>query len=484
MNHSDNHVAPILAVDLDGTLLRADLSWELLSAYLRPAPWRIGRVMVWVVGGGLPRLKARLADRVVIDGIWLPWNVEVVRWCEAKARDGVFIVLATASPVKSAKAVTRHLTFISEVLGSDETRNLKAHEKANELTVRFGAPGFDYAGNGSADVPVWRVADRAYFVGNNAKQARYEQQLGGKSLVKIGDGGDRVGRHLLRTLRPHQWLKNLLMLVPLLAAHRWDDAECWLKIGPALLAVCCVASAAYVINDLSDLSADRRHPSKKDRPFASGRLEIPMGISAVAVLLAIGFGLAWVSGTEAVVTTLGYLGLSLVYSLTVKKLPLADVVWLSGLYSYRVIIGGVIAGVMVSPWLLAYSTGLFLGLAFMKRYIELSSVNPKNEGRVPGRGYVGGDAGWMRVAGVSASLASIVVLGFYLESPTSRALYAQPVWLWLVVLAMAGWLGRIWIMAGQKKVDDDPVWFAAKDPATWLLALVCVAAIVLAGPLK
>jgi 4-hydroxybenzoate polyprenyltransferase/phosphoserine phosphatase len=484
MNYSGNHTANIIAVDMDGTLLRADLSWELLVAYVWPAPWRIGRVLAWAVGGGLARLKARLADEVVIDGRRLPWNDEVVRWCESKVLNGGRVVLATASPLKSAREVTAHFGFIFEVLGSDEIRNFKAGEKADGLTTRFGAEGFDYVGNSSADVPVWRAAKSAFFVGNDTKRDRYEVELAGKSLVKIADGDEQVWRHLVRAVRPHQWLKNLLMLVPLLAAHRWDDTGCWRRIVPVLIAVCSVASAAYVINDLADLAADRRHPRKKERPFASGELSIPLGLAVVVVLLIVGLGLAWTTGIGAALLTLGYFGLSLVYSLGVKKMALVDVIWLSGMYTYRVIIGGAIIGVMVSPWLLAYSISLFLGLAFMKRYIELVSANPQGVGRVPGRGYAGRDAGWMKTVGGGASLASIVVLGLYLESPTSRALYGEPVWLWLVVLVMAGWLGRIWVMAVQKKVNDDPVWFAAKDPVTWVAAGLCGLALWMAGPLR
>jgi 4-hydroxybenzoate polyprenyltransferase len=482
MSSSVHRAVPVLAVDLDGTLLKGDLSWELLVAYIRPAPWRIFQVLVWACGGGLPRLKFELAGRVMINGVWLPWNEAVVHWCETKFREGVKVVVATASPLKSAKEVTRHFEFVSEVLGSDVTRNLKAEAKADELTTRFGREGFDYAGNSTADLPVWRAAATAWFVGDGVTRECFERQLG-KPLAMIAGNDVRVVAKVIRTLRPHQWLKNLLMLVPLLAAHRWDDAGCWRRILPALAAVCCAASAAYIINDLADLASDRRHPRKKHRGFASGDLGLSLGLMLAGVLLAAGTGLAWMSGAMALVATGGYFGLSVVYSLGIKRIPVADVAWLSGMYTYRVIIGGAIAGVMVSLWLLAYSSALFLGLAFLKRYVELVGARAEVVERVPGRGYAIGDAARMKRAGVAASVASVVVLGFYLESPASRALYAEPEWLWVVVLAITVWLGRIWVMAGQKKVDDDPVWFAAKDPVTWLTAVVCVAAMMLAGPL-
>jgi 4-hydroxybenzoate polyprenyltransferase len=482
MSPSIHPAAPVLAVDLDGTLLKGDLFWELLVAYLRPAPWRVFQVFVWVCAGGLPRLKFELAKRVSVEGQWLPWNDAVVQWCETKSREGVKVVLATASPLKSAREITRRFGFISEVLGSDATQNLKAEAKAHELTARFGREGFDYAGNSRADLPVWRESANAWFVGGTRTREHLGLRLG-KPLTLIAGSGNRVTNGWIQVLRPHQWLKNLLMLVPLLAAHRWNEADCWLRVLPTLAAVCCAASAAYILNDIADLAADRRHPRKRKRAFASGDLGLAFGLVMAAILVTAAAGLAWVSGWGALLATAGYFGLSVVYSLGVKKIPVADVTWLSGMYSYRVLVGGAVAGVMVSPWLLAYSTSLFLGLAFLKRYVELLGASLESADQVPGRGYTGAHAGRMRIAGVGASFASVVVLGFYLESPASLALYAEPEWLWVVVLAIAAWLVRIWVMAAQGKVDDDPVWFAAKDPVTWLTAGVCAVAMMGAGPL-
>ncbi|CAM2842586.1 UbiA family prenyltransferase [Rariglobus hedericola] len=483
MSLPDYQTSRVVAVDLDGTLLKADLSWELLMAYLRARPWRLFCVLGWVSAGGLVRLKSNLAERVLIEGEHLPWNDEVIDWCEQHAQKGGRVVLATASPLKAAQSITGHFKFITEVLGSDEVINLKAQAKADALTFRFGHEGFDYIGNSSADLPVWRAAQNAFFVGTESVRNGFQHRLEAKRLIPITGGSDRLEPVLLAALRPHQWLKNLLILVPLLGAHRWNDPACWWLIGPALLALCCVASATYILNDLTDLESDRRHPRKKRRAFASGQLGIPTGLLFIGVLLFTGGALALVSGLTALAAVSGYVILSIAYSLGLKKIAIVDVVWLSCMYTYRVLIGGAITGVVVSSWLLAYTISLFLGLAFLKRYVELGSSNAGESVQVPGRGYDGSDASRIRAGGIAAGLVSTVVLGFYLRSPASIVLYADPRWLWVVVLAMAGWLARIWIMAGHKKVDDDPVWFAAKDPVTWLISAVCIAALMLAGPL-
>ncbi len=483
MNPPENGGHRVLAVDLDGTLLKGDLLWENLLAYLLPAPWRIGTVGAWCFKGGRAGLKAKLAERTVVDGGLLPWNREVVEFCEARAAEGWTIVLATASHEKAARAVTGHFSFIARVIGSDESVNLKSECKAARLVAEFGPGGFDYVGDSEADLPVWKAARAAWFVGTAAKGRRFERKLG-QPLGRISNQAGLSFRGLVTALRPHQWLKNLLVFFPVLMAHRWTDYACWRQVGPVFLALCCMASASYLLNDLSDLDADRRHPRKKSRPFAGGELTLPAGLLSILILLSLGIGLASLSGRAALAATAAYFLFTALYSLVLKTIPVLDAVFLSALYTYRMVLGGIAGSVMISAWLLAFSTTFFLGLAFLKRYVELDALPVQGAERLSRRGYTRGDLGFVQMTGISSGFLSVVVLALYLDSSASSALYATPHWLWAIALALLLWIMRVWFLAGRKQMHDDPVWFAAKDPVTLGLAVVCVAVVVAAGPLR
>jgi 4-hydroxybenzoate polyprenyltransferase/phosphoserine phosphatase len=472
--------APVLVVDLDGTLLQGDLLWESFLAYVAPAPWRVANVVGWIVKGGRPGLKARLAEAVMLDGKLLPWNEDIITFCESQSRAGAEIVIATASNQHLAHAVTRQFGFVSRVIGSDEFNNLKGTRKAERLTAEFGASGFDYVGDSSADLPVWQAAKNAWFVGRPSRRADLARQLG-KPLGNASPRGVSL-RRLLPAMRPHQWLKNLLVFFPLLAAHRWTDTASWRLTVPVFFALCCMASASYLLNDLSDLAADRRHARKKFRPLASGDLAIPAGVGGMAVLFVLGIALGGVAGPTALAATLAYFLLSVIYSFGVKTVPILDTLFLSGLYTYRMVLGGIAASVLISSWLLAFSTTFFLGLAFLKRFVEIEAMAPADLALVPGRGYGRGDLGFVLVAGVASSFLSVVVLALYLESTASRALYASPQWLWGIALVMLCWNIRVWFLASRKQMHDDPVWFAAKDWVTFGLAAACVAFVAAARP--
>ena len=473
----------VLAVDLDGTLLHGDLLWEHLVRFLIAAPWRMGSVLVWWLKGGRASLKAKLASRTAIDGALLPWNLEVVEFCKARAAEGWTVVVATAANEKAAAAASAAGPFIAAVIGSDEATNLKSERKALRLTAEFGAGGFDYVGDSAADLPVWKAARNAGFVGPARTERRFATQLG-RPLTTVSSASGFSWRSLAAAVRPHQWLKNLLVFFPLLTAHRWNEAACWRLVVPVFFAVCCMASASYLLNDLSDLEADRRHVRKKFRPLASGALSLPAGIVAMFALFALGVGLAAASGWAALAATVAYFAFSAFYSLALKTVPILDAVFLSGLYTYRMVLGGIAGSIMISAWLLAFSTTFFLGLAFLKRYVELDAMTALGDERVSRRGYRREDLGFVQITGISSSFLSVVVLALYLDSSASSALYAKPHWLWAIALALLLWNMRVWFLAGRKRMHDDPVWFAARDPATFALGAFCVAVVAAAGPLR
>lgn len=281
---------------------------------------------------------------------------------------------------------------------------------------------------------------------------------------------DRIHlRDVARALRVHQWLKNLLLFVPLLTAHRIGDVDLLVRTALGFLAFGLVASSVYVANDLLDLDSDRRHPRKRRRPFASGRLPIGVGLAAIPLLLAAGFGLAgWLSAPFTLVLA-GYLAVTTAYTFRLKQIVLVDVLCLAGLYVVRIFAGAAVTGIAVSNWLLAFSAFAFLSLALVKRVSELKVVEQQSGDALRGRGYTVADLPVVSQIGVASGQLAVVVLALYVHSPDVAALYAHPMRLWFVCALVFFWTSRVWLLAGRGQMHDDPVVFAARDPASYAL---------------
>ncbi len=295
----------------------------------------------------------------------------------------------------------------------------------------------------------------------------------------------RAGRlsALNRALRTHQWVKNGLLFVPMLMAHEVGNAAAWLAAGAAFVAFSLCASAGYVVNDLLDREADRAHPTKRHRPFASGALSPGAGFVLVPALVLGAFGMAWALLPGAFVVLLAvYLAATLTYSLRLKQMPVVDVLVLAGLYTLRILAGGAATGVPVSEWLLAFSVFFFLSLALLKRYAELHRLELDPAASLKGRGYRGEDLPLLRSAGPAAGFLSVLVLALYMTSPEVVPLYERPAWLWFVAALLLYWVLRVWMIAQRGEMDDDPVLFAAKDRGSYVVGAL-IAAVVVAATL-
>ena len=295
-----------------------------------------------------------------------------------------------------------------------------------------------------------------------------------------GRGG--VARQAVRALRPHQWAKNGLVVLPVLLAHRTADAGALGAATVAFAALSLCASGTYVVNDLTDRDRDRRHPTKRTRPFASGALSPAFGVGLAAVLLAAAFGLsaAFLPGGFTLVLAT-YVVATLAYSLRFKSEPILDVLVLAGLYALRVVGGGAATGVPLSEWLLAFSLFFFLGLALLKRYVELRQMETGAAPSDNGRGYLADDAALVRAVGPATGLISVLVLALYVTSPEVRVLYEQPFLLWIAIPAFVYWTLRMWLLAHRGQMPDDPVLFAVKDPASYAVVAVVAATVSLAA---
>jgi 4-hydroxybenzoate polyprenyltransferase len=464
-----------LCVDLDGTLIQTDLLVEgtfavLTNRRLIGKSWQL----LATSRAGLKRNVAALAP---VDVSLLPYNRPLLAYLREQKLAGRKLVLATASDQSVAHAVADFLDLFDEVIASDGENNLKGEAKAKALVARFGLGGFSYVGNDSSDIAVWRTAHSAVVV-NAPRAVRAEVDRTMLVDARFNDRPSRL-RAAVSAMRPHQWAKNVLIFIPLIMAHAVTDIAAW---GDALLmfaAFCATASGIYLVNDLADITADRQHPRKRRRPFASGALPLTTGALLACVLLVIGFGLSVVVGASVVIGI--YAVASISYSLALKEFPLVDVFMLAGLYTIRVFGGGVATGHWASLWLLAFCGFLFLGLALIKRTEEMAAVGRSGGERTAGRrGYFPSDVPILQSFGCASTFASGVVLALFVGSDAASAQYATPALLWGIVPLILFWECRLWLSTARGHMHDDPIVYATRDWVSWIVA-ACIFVVVTAA---
>ena len=449
-----------LCVDLDGTLIRTDLLAESTFALLKQAPHLAFALPIWLLRGR-QHLKRQIAERVDLDVEALPYDADLLQRLRQARADGRRLVLATASNETFARAVAEHLGIFDQVVASDAASNLKGRAKAARLVELFGDGGFDYAGDAPADLQVWEHARAAILVRPSRRLARIAE---GRFAIDgiIGDDRRR-GKDYLRAMRLHQWVKNLLLFIPLLAGHKIAEPQLVWQAALAFLAFGFCASSVYLLNDLLDLSTDRRHPRKRRRPFAAGDLPISHGIVLIPLLLASAFAITLVLPPLFAAVLAGYYLLTLAYSLWLKQRVLVDAMTLACLYTVRVIAGGAAVSIAPSFWLLAFSMFLFLSLAMVKRYAELIEIEAQGGAQIRGRGYQVVDLETLTSLGAASGYVAVLVLAFYINSPDVRVLYGAPEIIWLLCPIMLYWISRMWFASRRGKMHDDPIVFAARD---------------------
>lgn len=439
-----------LAVELDGTLVRTDTLHEGLVRLLKHNPlWLLLAVVWWLKGRAF--LRAEVARRVPLDAARLPYNEPLVAFLTEEKARGRRLALVTASHRDVADAVAAHLGLFAEVHASDATAELRGPKKLARLKEALGT--FDYAGTDAAMQGIGRPA------------RDFEAPKGGV-------------RKLVKALRVHQWAKNVLVFVPLFAAHKGFHLPLLVQALLGFVAFSLCASSVYVLNDLLDLDSDRRHPTKKKRPFAAGDLSVRTGALMAPVLLAAGAAVAVTMLPLHFVALLAtYYAVTLAYSLHLKQVMVLDVLVLAGLYTVRIFGGSLATGVPTSSWLLSFSMFFFLSLALVKRLSEIRRLRLSNETAAHGRGYVAGDYELLASLGVASGYLSVLVLVLYISNKEVTALYSQPERLWLLCPVMLYWVSRVWLLAHRGQVNEDPLVFALRDKVSY--AVGAVAALVL-----
>ncbi len=463
-----------LAVDLDGTLLRVDTLFESLVANLFRRPFATLTACLAILQGRAA-LKHRLAAVGLPDIETLPANDELVVFLKLEKAKGRRLHLATAADELIARAVADRFGFFQSVAGTQGRTNLKGAAKRADLEKRF-PEGYAYAGDSRAALEVWRGAVGAVLVGASKGLAKEVASIG----VPVEAAVPRRNRFSFaawrKALRIHQWSKNVLLIAPLFLAHKYVDPDAVIASAVGFFILGIVASATYIVNDLADLSADRRHRTKSARPFASGAIPVQQGLVAAPVMIIGGVAAAFALSPGFAGTLIAYLATTLAYSFGLKRVPLVDVFILGALYALRVLMGVALVGVALSPWLIAFSVFFFYSLSLAKRHAEVIAAGDKPlNAELPGRGYRPGDWPVTLAAGAASAAASIIIIVLYLtEEAFPSGVYRSPEWLWATPALMTLWTQRIWLLAHRGELDDDPVAFAVKDRASLLLGAALV----------
>lgn len=457
----------VLCIDLDGTLVHTDILQEAILLFIKVNPWRLMLVFFWLIRGRAI-LKQKIAQRVDLEVNSLPYNQALLAWIKAEKEKGRKVVLVTATDKKFADMVANYLGIFDDVLASDGKINLRANYKAAELNRRYGEKNYDYAGNSKPDLAVWKNVKQAIIVNGSSTLIKRAKKIA--NIDKIFPRQSLTLKSLVKALRVHQYPKNILIFTPLFAGHLLFNLSLLLTTILGFVSFCCIASSVYLLNDLLDLSSDRKHPHKSKRAIASGFLPISTAIYMMIALFILAGVFSWSLSINFKLTLLGYYIITLLYSFSLKKIVLIDVISLSFLYTIRIIAGmSLLVMYPYSLWMLLFAMFLFLSLAFLKRVSELSLFEKHGQQQIAGRSYLITDLLTLNMFGISSGFLAILVLALYLNSSEAAIMYKNPQVLLLLFPFILYWLCRIWLLATQGKIHDDPVMFTIKDKVSYYI---------------
>ena len=482
-----------LCVDLDGTLVKSDTLLDSVLALARQNPRAVLRIPGWLAQGKAA-FKQHVTQAVTLDVVNLPYNAPLVEYLAHQHAAGRSLYLATAANGSLAERVAEHLQLFAGVLASDGSHNLAGNNKLHAFQQQF-PQGFSYIGNAGPDIPILTVCKEPMVANPTAGLMK---GLRAAHVVPAHIFRDQASplKAWLKAIRLHQWAKNTLIFVPLLLAHAWSGDNARGNVLGALLAFLAFglcASATYIVNDLLDIEADRRHRTKRRRPFAAGTLSPLAGIAVIVLFLLasvlVALAVPHVAFAHADMPParfygfLGWLAIYAVsttaYSLALKRVVLVDVIVLSGLYTIRILAGSAATGIAVSAWLGGFSVFFFLSLAFVKRFSELEGLRLRDAAPSNGRGYLVADIEQLRAFGTAAAYASVVVLTLYISALDTR-LYHHPQRLWLLIPILLLWVSQLWLLASRAELHDDPVVYAITDKRSLLLGALVLAVVFLA----
>jgi 4-hydroxybenzoate polyprenyltransferase len=457
-----------LVIDLDGTLIKTDSLIESFLALIRENPFYAFLVLLWLLRGRA-YLKQQISRRVVLDVSLLPYNQELLNYLKVQRDQGRHLVLATGADEEIARRIADYLQIFDAILASDGTTNLSARRKRDRLVGEFGEKGFDYAGNDRKDFVVWSSAHKAIVVSSRPSFPSMVARAAG--IERVFTGQEKWLKPYIRALRPHQWLKNLLVFLPLVLAHRFLELDLIAKAFLAFLAFSLCASSVYLLNDLADLPADRHHPRKRRRPFAAGELSLLLGLISIPLLFVFSLLVGLFLPLPFLEILALYYLLNLAYSSYLKRVVLLDVIVLAGLYTLRIMAGSASVIVWPSTWLLAFSIFLFLSLALVKRYAELVTMGTET-GVVHVRGYQIMDKELLASLGSGSGYVAVLVFVIYISSGVAEIHYTRHHLIWFLCPLLLYWISYIWLIAHRGALHDDPLVFTVRDRISKVVILL------------
>jgi len=465
-----------LYIDLDGTLIKTDLLFETFIEFIKKNPFNILLSIRWLLKGKA-YLKSKLAQNTFLDIEKLPYNEPFLSYLKNESNNGRKIILATATNFTLAKRVSNYLKIFSDIIASDEKKNIKGKTKLSQIEENSGNSLFDYAGNSKNDLIIFKHSKSSILVNFNKRLISRSTDI---RVAKSFDSKNSLLRNLIIAIRPHQWVKNLLIFVPLFVSTQWYIPKLIIRASIGFISYSLVASSVYVINDIFDIQNDRAHIKKKYRPFAAGDLAVGHGLIIFLFLALAGLFAGYLLDRTYFFLLIAYVALNFLYSIYLKSLVLIDILILSQFYTLRVVSGGVITDIELSFWLLAFSVFIFFSLAIAKRYTELMLSKDYKKKKIRGRGYTTNDLNILNIMGVTNGYLAVLVLALYINSHQVVLTYSSPKILWGVCVIFFFWISHVWIKANRGELEADPIIFAIKDHTSLVVFVLLIIDVILA----
>ena len=464
-----------LFVDLDGTLIKSDLLFECLVPIIKNYFYALFLAPFWLLKGKA-YLKDKFSDLVSINPEILPYNNNVLEYIRKEKENGSKIILATASNIKLAKSISDYLGIFDDVIASSKEENLKGKNKLNKIKLYIENNNtnkeFSYIGDSEADVKIFNETNIPIVVGNKNVFNKIKSKNDKTTFV---DGeNDFSLKKFFKMIRTYQWVKNFLIFLPLILAHKFLDVNLLLKALVAFFSFSFLSSSVYIINDIMDVESDRIHPSKKNRPIASGAVKISSALKVAFILMPLSFIISIFLGKEFLFVLLTYFITTSCYSFYLKKIMLVDILILSLLYTVRMFAGGVALNIYLSPWLFMFSMFFFFSLACAKRYSELYAVRNNLQDEIKGRGYQAQDLEQIQIFGSSSGYIAILIFALYIQSDISMKLYKTPSFFWALCPIMLYWISRVWLLSHRGRMTQDPIIFALKDKVSYVVLILSI----------
>ncbi len=460
-----------LFVDLDGTLVKTDLLFESIISLLKMNLLYIFILPLCLLGGKA-FFKNKIASLLSLNVSLLPYNQQVLELLKGEKEKGTKIILATASNQNIAKGVCDYLKIFDDFISSDINENLRGKSKLKKIQEYTNGENFSYIGDSDCDIPILESSYEPIVVGNRRIFNKVKEE--NDNAVFIEECSKLTVLRFFKMIRVYQWVKNFLIFVPIILAHRFLNFDLLYKAIIAFFSFSFLASSVYILNDLADLNADRAHPTKKNRVFASGAMPISVGLEIAILLFISAISFSIFLGKDFLIVLFTYFSVTTFYSFYLKKVVLLDIIALSILYTLRILAGGIPLDIYLSPWLFMFSLFIFFSLACAKRYSELYSVRNQLQQKINGRGYQVSDLEQIQIFGSSSGYIAILIFALYIQNGIPVELYKDATYLWFLCPLLLYWISRIWLVSHRGQMDQDPIIFALKDKASYVILFLSI----------